>query len=67
MELNTVAESRTREDLWVDREDKPLLAAAVAALLVEYQRYTSQGDDHEDPRGAQTNWRMLARWEQLRG
>jgi hypothetical protein len=67
MELNTVVESRARENLWVDQEDKPLLAAAIVALLVEYQRYTSQRDDHEDPQSAQTNWRLLARGEQLRG
>jgi hypothetical protein len=67
VELDTVAKSRTTENLWVGREGKPLLVAAIAALLVEYQRYTSQWDEHEDPQSAQTNWRMLSRWEQLQG
>ena len=65
MEVNTIAASRI-EDLVVDGESNPLLAAAIAALLVEYQRYTDQPGDHENPQSTQTNWRLLARWEQLR-
>lgn len=65
MESNLMVESSTREGS-VGQDDEPLLAAALAALLVEYGRYTSQ---QEIPEGssAQTNWRMMGRWEQLRG
>ena len=60
-----MVEAIPREDL-ADQNDEPLLAAALAALLVEYGRYTSQ---REIPEGSsvQTNWRMIGRWEQLRG
>ena len=67
MEMNKVAESRTRKDLWAGQEHSPLLAAAIAALLVDYQRSADQQDDPKGSQGTQTHWRLLARWEQLRG
>ncbi|MFC2023452.1 hypothetical protein ACFLT5_01805 [Chloroflexota bacterium] len=67
MELNRVAVSRTSESLWTGQESDPVLAAAIAALLVEYQRKTDQRDDPSDSQSTRTNWRLLSRWEQLRG
>jgi hypothetical protein len=50
-----------------DPEEGPLLAAALAAALVEYRRHVEQGSDPGHAGGTGTRWRMLARWEQLGG
>jgi hypothetical protein len=63
VELNTVSESRP----WTDQGEETLLAAALAATLVEYRRYAGERNEHTGPNGANANWRLMARMEQLRG
>ncbi len=66
MESNLAVASTAREELEADRRGDPLLVAALAALLVDYGRYINQRDIHEEL-NTQANWRMMGRWEQLRG
>jgi hypothetical protein len=66
MESNLAVAATTREELEADQKGDPLLVAALAALLVDYGRYISQRDIHEEL-NTQANWRMMGRWEQLRG
>ena len=47
-------------------QDGTLLAAAVAAALVEYRRYSEQRNQHHSLGGAVPQWRLLGRLEQLR-
>ena len=49
------------------QEHNPLLAVAIAALLVDYRRSADQQDDPKESPRTQAHWRLLARWEQLRG
>ena len=68
MESNMIAEPKTRENPRdVQEGDGPLLAVAIAATLVEYQRYANQRAEHENTNGMRTNWRTVVRLEQLRG
>jgi hypothetical protein len=62
-------EPQTRTETWpgADVEQGPLLAAALAAALVEYRRYVGQKSGHAGPDGDRTNWQMAGRLEQLRG
>jgi hypothetical protein len=62
VEIGAVAEER----LAVDVEQGPLLAAALAAALVEYRRYVRQQNKHAGPDSSRTNWRIVSRLEQLR-
>jgi hypothetical protein len=62
-----IAEPRTKENHLVEQgDDGPLLAVAIAATLVEYQRYASQQTEREEPSGTPSNWRTVVRLEQLR-
>jgi hypothetical protein len=47
-------------------EEELLLAAALAATLIEYRRHVRQSQ-HTDTQGAGVNWRLVARLERLRG
>ena len=68
MESNLIVESKRREKLQVVQDgDGPLLAVAIAATLVEYQRYAEQRAGHDNPKTANANWRTVVRLEQLRG
>ena len=68
METNTIVESRKRETLRAAQDGEgPLLAVAIAATLVDYQRYAGQQAMHDDPKGTKANWRTVVRLEQLRG
>jgi hypothetical protein len=60
-EIGTVVEEGPRRE----PEEGELLAVALAAALVEYQRHTKQQKEHESPGHNGTNWRMMSRWEQL--
>jgi hypothetical protein len=61
--VDTVTESRT-----IDKErEGAVLAAALAATLVEYRRHVGRQNVHEAPEHTGANWRMVARIEQLRG
>jgi MoxR-like ATPase len=44
----------------------PLLAAALAAALVEYRRYVGQRDEQAYAESGGAHWRMVTRLEQLR-
>ena len=61
-------EPRARENpQLVQERDGPLLAVAIAATLVEYQRYSKQRTRQEDLNIMRGNWRTVVRMEQLRG
>ena len=63
-----IVESRTNERPRVVQDgDGPLLAVAIAATLVEYQRYSDRRTMQEDPNSMRGNWRTVVRMEQLRG
>jgi hypothetical protein len=61
-------ESRT----WVEErrgtgtEQEPLLAAALAAALVEYRRYVGPGNERASADDDNAKWRIAGRLEQLR-
>jgi hypothetical protein len=63
VELSTATESHP----WTDQGEDLLLAAALAATLVEYRRCVGERNEHTSPDGANANWRLMARMEQLRG
>jgi hypothetical protein len=64
---------RARSSGAVERErgahwqEGALLAAAVAAALVEYRDYVRQEEEPGGAAGVGTNWRAIACWERLRG
>ena len=51
----------------MDPEEGMLLAAALAATLVEYQNHVGQHSGHGNGNQVGANWRTIGRWEQLRG
>ena len=51
----------------VNLEDQALLAAALAAALVEYRRHARRRSVDEHSTGVGNNWRTMACWERLRG
>jgi hypothetical protein len=67
--IATIVESRVsvEEPLGTEVAQGPLLAAAMAAVLVEYQRYLGQRNWQSHSDGGRTNWQMVSRLEQLRG
>lgn len=60
-ESKMVAEEQTR----VGSADGPLLAAALAAALVEYRRHVGQRKGHGRSGSTGIHWRMMTRLEQL--
>jgi hypothetical protein len=68
-ETNLMVASRQKEHelLPVELEEGRLLAAALVAALVEYRQHVRQPNEHEKLPGTWTNWRMMSRWQQLRG
>jgi hypothetical protein len=50
-----------------DLEDGTLVVAALVAALVEYRRHVDQSSGSPGSAGSSSQWRTLARWEQLRG
>jgi hypothetical protein len=68
-EIATMIEPRVRVEqlLGTDVAQGPLLAAAMAAVLVDYRRYLRQQNSQPHPDSSRTNWRMVSRLEQLRG
>jgi hypothetical protein len=48
-------------------EEEPLLAAALAAALLEYRHHVQQQRLRTGPRETGENWRLVARLERLRG
>lgn len=46
--------------------EESLLVAVLAAALVEYRRYARQRNSQRRLDGANANWRVMARLEQLR-
>jgi hypothetical protein len=55
-----------KEPLQVETEEEPLLAAALAAALVEYRGYVGQANSHVEKDSSHTNWRIAGRLQQLR-
>jgi hypothetical protein len=62
-EPETVTNSQTR----LANDDRALLAAALAATLVEYRRAARQRNGQARAQPAGPNWRTMARLEQTRG
>ncbi len=54
------------DQAWTAHGEGALLAAALAATLVEYRRHVRQRAAHLGAEGAGSNWQMMARLEQLR-
>lgn len=52
---------------WPASDDGALLAAAIAATLVEYRRTALQRNGQTRAECAGPNWRTMARLEQMRG
>jgi hypothetical protein len=48
-------------------DDGALLAAVLAATLVEYQRHLQQRNGHNSSASTGNNWRMLGCMDRLRG
>jgi hypothetical protein len=63
IELEVVVEEREEMEV----EQGPLLAAALAAALVEYRRHVRQRNGYAEPDNSRTNWHMVSRLEQLWG
>jgi hypothetical protein len=68
-ESNLMVTSRQKdhEQLQGELDEGQLLAAALVAALVEYRQHVRQPNEHEKQPGTRTNWRMMSRWQQLRG
>jgi hypothetical protein len=66
VETKTAVDSRAVDRLAYEQEEELVLAAAIAALLVEHG-HLSQHKGQNAPQNDPTNWQLLARWEQLRG
>jgi hypothetical protein len=66
---NVDASSRTlaEEQTEAPSDEHELLAAALAATLVDYRRYIRQRGDSSGSSSVGNNWRMMACWERLRG
>ncbi len=64
---------RVKEDLttqgraWAGHDEGTLLAAALAAVLVDYRRQLGPHTDQPGSEGPGLNWRIMGRWQQLRG
>jgi hypothetical protein len=67
MKSTMTLETSAADELLLDWEDESLLAAAIAALLVEYGRYVTRQGGQDGANASQANRRLMARWEQLRG
>jgi hypothetical protein len=66
-DLMVASRQKDRDPLPGELDEGGLLAAALVAALVEYRQHVRQPSEHEDLPGAGTNWRMMSRWQQLRG
>jgi hypothetical protein len=68
-ETNLMVASRQKEHelLPVELEEGRLLAAALVAALVEYRQHAKLPTERETVTGTGANWRMMSRWQQLRG
>jgi hypothetical protein len=67
MELTAkVKENRVGDQPWTESSEQALLAAALAATLVEYRQHVQQRSNHTGSEGVGSNWRMMARLQQLR-
>jgi hypothetical protein len=64
--LTTEIALGARGSLPAGHEEGHLLAAALAAALVEYRRYVGQRHGHASRASSGSNWQMVARLEQLR-
>jgi hypothetical protein len=65
--VRTESKLATEEAPGIGLDEGPLLAAAVAAALVEYRRHVKQYAGHSNLEGSGSNWRMVTRFEQLQG
>jgi hypothetical protein len=64
------ASTLTRTEELVERPQStepegPLLAAILAAALVEYRRRLAKAEAIAEPGSSSTHWQTVARWQQL--
>ena len=66
---NVISESATttNEQTGIRPDDGALLAAALAATLVEYQSHVGRNREVDGSELAGTNWRIVGCMERLRG
>jgi hypothetical protein len=57
----------SEERAWTGDDEGAVLAAALAATLVEYRRQVRQNAHESRSDGSGHNWRMITRLEQFRG
>ncbi len=57
---------RIEEPSWPVLDEELLLAAAVAAAMVDYRRQARQGN-YSNLQDTRATWRTLGRWTQLAG
>lgn len=65
--LMVASRQKDHEQLQGALDEGQLLAAALVAALVEYRQRVRQPNEHEKLPETWTNWRMMSRWQQLRG
>jgi len=65
--LMLASRQKDQEQLQAELDEDKLIAAALVAALVEYRQHVRQPNEHERLPGTWTNWRMMSRWQQLRG
>lgn len=66
-DLMVASRQKVNEELQGEWDEGRVLAAALVAALVEYRQYVRQPNEHEELPETRTNWRMMSRWQQLRG
>jgi hypothetical protein len=60
-------EDRPEEERGQALAEGALLAAALAAALVEYQRYVARRNGREGAAAGSERWRTMGCWERLQG
>jgi hypothetical protein len=67
VDLMVASRQKDHEALPGELDEGGLLVAALVAALVEYRQHVRQPNEHEELPEIGTNWRMMSRWQQLRG
>jgi hypothetical protein len=65
--MRTESKAAMAEPARAVQGEGPLLAAALAATLVEHRRLVLRRNEHDDQEMVGANWRVMGRWQQLHG